>query len=55
MIARCIYCGFDSDDAYEAASHLRLHEGEKVNEAALKDLIRSAVALNLKAKTKAKS
>ena len=32
-----------------------IHEGEKVNEAALKDLIRSAVALNLKAKTKAKS
>jgi hypothetical protein len=32
-----------------------IHEGEKVNEAALKDLIRGAVALNLKAKTKAKS
>jgi hypothetical protein len=29
-----------------------LHEGEKINEAALKDLIRAAVALNLKGKTK---
>jgi hypothetical protein len=32
-----------------------IHEGEKVDEAALKDLIRGAVALNLKGKTKAKS
>jgi hypothetical protein len=34
-----------------------IHEGEKVNEAALKNLIRAAVALNLslKAKTKPKS
>jgi hypothetical protein len=29
-----------------------IHEGDKVNEAALKDLIRAAVALNLKSKTK---
>jgi len=29
-----------------------IHEGEKVNEAALKDLIRAAVALNLKVKSK---
>ena len=29
-----------------------IHEGEKVNEAALKALIRAAVALNLKGKTK---
>ncbi len=29
-----------------------IHEGDKVNEAALKDLIRAAVALNLKAKSK---
>src|SRR5213080_2727360 len=29
-----------------------IHEGEKVNEAALKDLIRAAVALNLKGKSK---
>lgn len=32
-----------------------IHEGEKINEAALKDLIRAAVALNLKPKTKPKS
>ena len=31
-----------------------IHEGDKVDEAALKDLIRAAVALNLKAKTKSK-
>ncbi len=29
-----------------------IHEGEKINEAALKDLIRAAVALNLKTKAK---
>ena len=32
-----------------------IHEGDKINEAALKDLIRAAVALNLKDKSKAKS
>jgi hypothetical protein len=32
-----------------------IHEGEKINEAALKDLIRSAVSLNLDLKAKAKS
>ena len=32
-----------------------LHEGEKVNEAALKDLIRAAVALNLQNMSKANS
>ena len=32
-----------------------VHEGEKINEAALKELIRAAVALNLKGKNKAKS
>jgi hypothetical protein len=32
-----------------------IREGEKVNEAALKDLIRAAVALNLKAKSKPKA
>jgi len=32
-----------------------IHEGEKVDEAALKELIRAAVALNLKGNTKAKS
>jgi hypothetical protein len=31
-----------------------IHEGDKVDEAALKDLIRAAVALNLKAKAKSK-
>ena len=31
-----------------------LHEGDKVDEAALKDLIRAAVALNLKGKSKPK-
>jgi hypothetical protein len=31
-----------------------IHEGDKLDEAALKDLIRAAVALNLKAKTKSK-
>ena len=32
-----------------------IHEGDKVNEAALKDLIRAAVALNLQAKSQARS
>jgi hypothetical protein len=32
-----------------------IHEGEKVDEAALKDLIRAAVALNLKGKNKTKN
>jgi hypothetical protein len=31
-----------------------IHEGEKLNEAALKDLIRAAVALNLESKSKSK-
>jgi hypothetical protein len=31
-----------------------IHEGDKINEAALKDLIRAAVALNVKGKNKAK-
>jgi hypothetical protein len=31
-----------------------IHEGDKINESALKDLIRSAVALNLEGKKKAK-
>ena len=31
-----------------------IHEGDKVNEAALKDLIRAAVALNLKSKSEPK-
>jgi hypothetical protein len=32
-----------------------IHEGEKVDEAALKDLIRSAIALNLEVENKAKT
>ena len=32
-----------------------IHEGEKINEAALKDLIRAAVALNQKPKSKLKT
>ena len=32
-----------------------IHEGEKINEAALKNLIREAVALNLESKSKTKS
>jgi hypothetical protein len=31
-----------------------IHEGDEINEAALKELIRAAVALNLKSKSKAK-
>jgi len=31
-----------------------IHEGDKINEAALKGLIRAAVALNLQGKTKSK-
>ena len=31
-----------------------IHEGDKINEAALRDLIRAAVALNLKSKSKSK-
>jgi hypothetical protein len=31
-----------------------IHEGDKVNEAALKDLLRAAMALNLKGKSKPK-
>jgi hypothetical protein len=31
-----------------------LHEGDQINEAALKDLIRAAVALNLKGKNQTK-
>jgi hypothetical protein len=31
-----------------------IHEGDKINESALKDLIRAAVALNLQARNKAK-
>jgi len=33
---------------------IHIHEGDKINEAALKDLIRAAVALNLKGKSQTK-
>jgi len=50
-------CLFNSDG--NARRAIDIHEGEKINEAALKDLIRAAVALNLqgqlKTKTKPKS
>jgi hypothetical protein len=39
-------------NAYRA---IIIHEGEKINEPAFKDLIRAAVALNLKSKSKPKS
>jgi len=32
-----------------------IHEGDKIDEAALKDLIRAAVALNLKGQSQTKS
>jgi len=32
-----------------------IHEGDKIDERALKDLVRAAVAMNLKSKSKAKS
>jgi len=36
------------------STSIDIHEGDKVDEAALKDLIRAAVALNLKSKSKPK-
>jgi hypothetical protein len=45
---------FNSSLEGNARRAIDIHEGEKVNEAALKDLIRAAVALNLKAKPKPK-
>jgi len=46
-------CGlFNSSLEGNVRRAIDLHEGEKVNEAALKDLIRAAVALNLKGKNK---
>jgi len=43
---------FNSSLEGNARRAIDIHEGEKVNEAALKDLIRAAVALNLKGKSK---
>ena len=45
---------FNSSLNGNARRAIDIHEGEKVDEAALKDLIRAAVALNLKGKSKPK-
>src|SRR6476469_6278870 len=45
---------FNSSHDGNVRRAIDIREGEKVNEAALKDLIRAAVALNLKGKTKPK-
>src|SRR5713101_7844796 len=45
---------FNSSLDGNARRAIDIHEGEKVDEAALKDLIRAAVALNLKGKSKPK-
>ncbi len=48
-------CGlFNSSLEGNVRRAIDIHEGDKVNEAALKDLIRAAVALNLERKTKPK-
>jgi hypothetical protein len=45
---------FNSSLAGNARRAIDIHEGDKVDEAALKDLIRAAVALNLKGKSQPK-
>src|SRR3989441_8960588 len=45
---------FNSSLDGNARRAIDIHEGDKVDEAALKDLIRTAVALNLKGKSKPK-
>jgi hypothetical protein len=45
---------FNSSLDGNARRAIDIHEGDKVDEAALKDLIRAAVALNLKGKSKPK-
>src|SRR2546427_4181762 len=45
---------FNSSLDGNARRTIDIHEGDKVDEAALKDLIRAAVALNLKGKSKPK-
>jgi hypothetical protein len=48
-------CGlFNSSLEGNVRRAIDIHEGEKVDEAALKDLIRAAVALNLKGQSKRK-
>ena len=46
---------FNSSLDGNARRAIDIHEGDKVDEAALKDLIRAAVALNLEGKSKPKS
>jgi hypothetical protein len=46
---------FNASLAGNAWRAIDIHEGDKVDEAGLKDLIRAAVALNLKDKSKPKS
>jgi hypothetical protein len=49
-------CGlFNSSLEGNVRRAIDIHEGDKVDEAALKDLIRAAVALNLKGQSKKKS
>ena len=43
-------CLFNSSLDGNVRRAIDIHEGDKINEAALKDLVRSAVALNLKGK-----
>ncbi len=45
---------FNSSLDGNARRAIDIHEGDKVDEAALKDLIRAAVALNLRGKSKPK-
>ena len=47
-------CLFNSSLDGNVRRAIDIHEGAKVNEAALKDLIRAAVALNLQSKSKPK-
>lgn len=46
---------FNSSLEGNARRAIDIHEGEKIDEAALKDLIRAAVALNLEGRNKGKS
>jgi len=48
-------CLFNSSLDGNVRRAIDIREGEKINEAALKDLIRAAVALNLKSKTNQKT
>jgi hypothetical protein len=49
-------CGlFNSSLEGNVRRAIDIHEGDKIDEAALKDLIRAAVALNLKGQSKTKS